>query len=120
MLVNEPIKGALPTSRSTLNPFPKDVSLSPRMLRLVAQAVVDRRYGFTPASSYAPVLALIDLLPDARAEVDEIERTLDTLEADMEDPVAQFERLTGRVLGLENECPGPRDGSDTPGRPENG
>ena len=101
---------ALPTSRHTLNPFPKDVSLSPRMRRLVAQAVVDRRYGFAPASSYAPVFALVEIFGD-QAEVDEIERNLDLLDATTEDPVAQFERLTGRVLRPKNAPSDPNDRS---------
>ena len=79
------------------------MTLSPRMRALLAQAVVDKRYGFTPPSSYAPVLALADIFPEAQAEVEEIERYLDRVDAEREDPVAQFERLTGRTLNVDGD-----------------
>ena len=113
-----PTEDALPTSSQTLNPFPNDVSLSPRMRRLVAQAVVDRRYGFTPASRYAPVFSLVEIVPGAKAEVEEIERYLDALDANTEDPVARFERLTGHVLRPETE--GQTPATDLESRPDPG
>ncbi|WP_143536989.1 hypothetical protein [Rubricoccus marinus] len=79
------------------------MTLSPRMRALLAQAVVDKRYGFTSPSSYAPLLALADIFPEAKAEVEEIERHLDRVDAEREDPVAQFERLAGRTLNVDGD-----------------
>lgn len=66
----------------------------------VAEIVVDRRYGFAAPVTIAVGELLISLHPDSVAEARRVDARLATFDEHCEDPVAKFERLTGRSLGV--------------------
>ena len=64
----------------------------------VAQHVVDRRYRYASDETIAVGELLVSMHPDSIREAEEIEARLIVFDIFREDPVQQFERLTGRKL----------------------
>ncbi|MEP0546403.1 MAG: hypothetical protein ABJF88_05685 [Rhodothermales bacterium] len=63
----------------------------------VAEAVVDRHCGFTGSDEAALYTLLIAIHPTSARLARRYERRLAVLLSQMEDPVTQLERLTGRA-----------------------
>lgn len=73
--------------------------MPPRIPSLtIAEHVVDEALGTGDPVAHAVVGALIACCPEARARRTAYAHRLAELAAMCEDPVAQFERLTGRKL----------------------
>lgn len=69
----------------------------------VAEIVVDRRYRFASDEAIAVGELLISMDPESVAEAERVETRLILLDIFREDPVDQFERLTGIKLDLDDE-----------------
>ena len=75
-------------------PVPDDHPLGER----IAQAVVDRLLGFAGPDTLLWERVLVAIDPEAARVARQVERRARWLMDNTENPVAQFERLTGRTL----------------------